>query len=241
MEKYTKLNNIDLNSKLLRQYITQIKVLDDLKKLDKSKYDDYYTNNTFELLRNFMKENDKLEKEVENYKLREIGYNQKIEQLIFALNNLNQENMLLKMEIEKKRKELEKNKKDINLLLLIHKLNVNLNNQTTVNISTSNNSNIFNNKSNYCKGLNNKNSNNIMRTVISKTPEGLQRRKVKKIILNKNSNMKPYLKKNALLNKSNKSIFNDEELNNSNSNYNSNKIKKKESVSIDLPKLKKIK
>lgn len=124
-------------------------------------------------------------------------------------------------------------------MLLIHKLNVNLNNQTTVNISTSNNSNIFNNKRNYCKGLNNKNSNNIMRTVISKTPEGLQRRKVKKIILNKNSNMKPYLKKNALLNKSNKSIFNDEELNNSNSNYNSNKIKKKESVSIDLPKLKK--
>ena len=245
LEKYTKLNNIDLNSKLLRQYTTQIKVLDDLKKLDKSKYDDYYTNNTFELLRNFMKENDKLEKEVENYKLREIGYNQKIEQLIYALNNLNQENMLLKMEIEKKRKELEKNKKDINLLLLNHKLNVNLNNQTTVNISTSNNSNIFNNKSNYCKGLNNKNSNTIMRTVISKTPESLQRRKVKKIILNKNSNMKPYLKKNALLNKSNKSIFNDEELNiinfycNSNSNYNSNKIKKKESVSFDLPKLKK--
>lgn len=52
--------------------------------------------------------------------------------------------------------------------------------------------------------------------------------------------MKPYLKKNALLNKSNKSIFNDEELNNSNSHYNSNKIKKKESVSIDLPKLNKI-
>ena len=127
-------------------------------------------------------------------------------------------------------------------MLSNHKLNVNLNNQTTVNISTSNisnNSNIFNSKSNYFKRLNNKNSNTIMRTFISKTPEGLQRRKVKKIILNKNSNMKPYLKKNALLNKSNKSIFNDEELNNSNSHYNSNKIKKKESVSIDLPKLNK--
>ena len=83
MEKYTKLNNIDLNSKLLRQYTTQIKVLDDLKKLDKSKYDDYYINNTFWLLRDVMKENDKLEKEVENYKLREMGYNQKIEQLFF--------------------------------------------------------------------------------------------------------------------------------------------------------------
>ena len=239
LEKYTKLNNIDLNSKLLRQNTSKIKVLNNLKKLDKAKNDDYDTINTFGLLRDVMKENDKLEKEIENYKLREIGYNQKIEQLIFALNNLNQENMLLKMEIEKKRKELEKSKKDINILLSNHKLNVNLNNQTTVNISTSNNSNIFNSKSNYYKGLNNKNSNTIMRTFISKTPEGLQRRKVKKIILNKNSNMKPYLKKNALLNKSNKSIFNDEELNNSNSNYNSNKIKKKESVSIDLSKLNK--
>ena len=242
LEKHTKLNKIDLNSKLLRQNTIQIKVLDNLKKLDKAKNDDYDTINTFRLLRDFMKENDKLEKEIENYKLREIGYNQKIEQLIFALNNLSQENMLLKMEIEKKRKELEKSKNDINLLLSNHKLNVNLNNQTTVNISTSNisnNSNIFNSKSNYFKRLNNKNSNTIMRTFISKTPEGLQRRKVKKIILNKNSNMKPYLKKNALLNKSNKSIFNDEELNNSNSHYNSNKIKKKESVSIDLPKLNK--
>ena len=239
LEKYNKSNYIDLNSKLLRQNTEQIKVLDNQKKLDKVKPDDCDTIKTFELLRDVMKENDKLEKEVENYKLREIGYNQKIEQLIFALNNLNQENMLLKMEIEKSRKELEKNKKDINLLLSNRKLNVNLNNQTTVNISTSNNSNIFNNKSNYYKGLNNKNSNTIMRTFISKTPEGLQRRKGKKIILIKNSNMKPYLKKNALLNKSNKSIFNDEELNNSNSNYNSNRNNKKESVSIDLPKLNK--
>ena len=55
--------------------------------------------------------------------------------------------------------------------------------------------------------------------------------------------MKPYTKKNALLNKSNKSISNDNskeyELKNSNSNYNFNKLKKNESGTINIVKLNK--
>ena len=42
---------------------------------------------------------------------------------------------------------------------------------------------------------------NNTRSFISRTPEGLQRRKEKRINITNNSYMKPYLKKNAVLNK----------------------------------------
>jgi len=52
--------------------------------------------------------------------------------------------------------------------------------------------------------------------------------------------MKPYLKKNAMLNKSNKSLNKQDDLNNnSNSNSNSNKINKKELETLDKCKLNK--
>ena len=194
---------------------------------------------TFSIIRDAIKENEKLKKENENFKLREIGYNKKIEQLTFALNNLSQENMLLKMNLDNYKKELEKKKKEINILRSSRNLNLNLNNQTTFNINTSSS------RSNNYKGLNNlnssrkKNNNTIIRTFISKTPEGLQRKGRRVILTN---NMKPYLKKNAILNKSNKSIDNeilkDEEMSNSNSNNNSNKISKKESANINDDNLK---
>ena len=74
--------------------------------------------------------------------MRELGYNQKIEELTFALNNLSQENMLLKMDLEKQRKDLEKKKREINKLRTSRNLNLNLNNQTTYNINTASNTNM---------------------------------------------------------------------------------------------------
>ena len=243
LEKKLKININDLNKNVLtrKKTKTQLKVFNNSKQIEMPKGDDE-TIKTFSMLKDFMKENEKLQKENENYKLREIGYNKKIEELNFALNNLNQENMLLKMDLNNHKKELKKNKKEISILRSRRNLNLNLNNQTTFNINTSNN------RSNNCKILHNKNTsrkknnNTIIRTYISKTPEGLQR-KGRRIILTNNSYMKPYTKKNALLNKSNKSISNDNskeyELKNSNSNYNFNKMKKNESGTINIVKLNK--
>ena len=157
-----------------------------------------------------LKEKEKLEKDIEDFKLREIGYNKKIEELTFALNNMNQENYLLKMELEKCKKNLEKKNKEINKLRSGRNLNLNLNNQTTYNINTHSNTNMDMNmnldniRSNNYKEINNERKKGPgNRTFISKTPEGLQRRG-KRIILINNSYIKPYLKKNAILN--NKSI-----------------------------------
>ena len=136
---------------------------------------------------------------------------------------------MLKLDLEKYKKELEKKQKEIRKLRSNLNLNVNLNNQTTVNINTSNDSNI---RSNNSKGLINKsnsrqiNNNTIMRTFVSKTPEGILR-KGRKIILTNNSYLKPHLKKNIKYIQPNKSMCN-EELN-----------KKKESSNIDSPKLNK--
>ena len=237
-EKKIKLNNNDLNKQLFSRQNTrvQLKVHNNPKQIDMPKGDDE-TIRTFGMLRDAMKENEKLEKENENYKLREIGYNKKIEELTFALNNLSQENMLLKMDLDKHKKELEKKKKEINILKSSRNLNLNLNNQTTFNINTSAE------RSNNYKGLNNKNSsrkknnNTIIRNFISKTPEGLQWKKGRRVILTKNSYMKPYLKKNLIINKSNKSINSkDEEIHNLTS-INNSKINKKESGTINNIKL----
>ena len=236
------LNNLNKHIFTRQNTKTHFKVHNNLKQLDIPKGDDE-TIKTFSMLRDFKIENEKLVKENENLKLREIGYNKKIEELTFALNNLNQENMLLKMELDKHKKELEKKKKEINILRSRRNLNLNLNNQTTVNINTSIN------RSNNYKGLNSKNTsrkknngNTIIRTFISKTPEGLQRNG-RKIILANKSFMKPYLKKNALINKSNKSINKDnskeDELNDSNSFKNSNKLNKVESATFDVIKVNK--
>ena len=138
--------------------------------------------------------------------MREIGYNKKIEELIFAFNNINQENALLKLDLEKQRKNLEKKDKEINKLRACRKLNLNLNNQTTYNINTAANNNINMNmdlgeiRNNNYKEINNGRFNiKSDRTVVSKTPEALHR-KGKRIILINNSFMKPYMKKNAILN-----------------------------------------
>ena len=149
--------------------------------------------------------------------------------------------MLLKLDLDKHKKELEKKKKEINILRSSRNLNLNLNNQTTYNINTSSD------RINNYKGLKTKNSskknnnNTIMRTFISKTPEGLQR-KGRRILLTKKSYIKPYLKKTAIINKSNKSINNDnskdDEINNLNIFNNSNKFKKTESGTIDNIKIK---
>ena len=238
LEKKIKSNSSDINILSYQNTKTQLKVFNNSKKIDMAKGDDE-TIRTFSIIRDAIKENEKLKKENENFKLREIGYNKKIEELTFALNNLSQENMLLKMNLDNYKKELEKKKKEINILRSSRNLNLNLNNQTTFNINTSSS------RSNNYKGLNNlnssrkKNNNTIIRTFISKTPEGLQRKGRRVILTN---NMKPYLKKNAILNKSNKSIDNeilkDEEMSNSNSNNNSNKISKKESANINDDNLK---
>ena len=159
-----------------------------------------------EELNKLKKEKEKLETEIEDYKLREIGYNKKIEELIFAFNNINQENALLKLDLEKQRKNLEKKDKEINKLRACRKLNLNLNNQTTYNINTAANNNINMNmdlgeiRNNNYKEINNGRFNiKSDRTVVSKTPEALHR-KGKRIILINNSFMKPYMKKNAILN-----------------------------------------
>ena len=248
LEKKSKSNIDDINNNILNRQNTKthLKVQNISKKIDMPKGDDYETIKVFSKIKDLMKENEKLKKEIEDYKLREIGYNKKIEELTFALNNINQENILLKLdlenqkkELEKSKKELEKRKKEINILLSRRNLNLNLNNQTTYNINTSdersNNYKELNNKNNNKK----KNNNTIIRTFISKTPEGLQR-KGRRIIIINNSFMKPYLKKNAVLNKSNnKSINKDEEINNSNSNHNSNKMNKNNSGTIDIIKMNK--
>ena len=216
-------NLFQLNSK------NQLKVMNDSKKIDMAKGDDYETIKTFEVINDIIKEKEKLEKDCENYKLREIGYKTKIEELSFALNNISQEYKLIKMELDKYKKELDKRKKEISKLRSNLNLNVNLNNQTTVNINTSHDQNL---RSNNSKGLINKsnsrqmNNNTIMRTFISKTPEGVLR-KGRRIILTNNSYLKPHLKKNAKYIQPNKSMCN-EELN-----------KKKEMSNIDSPKLNK--
>ena len=158
-----------------------------------------------------LKEKEKLEKDIEDYKLREIGYNKKIEELTFALNNINQENMLLKIDLEKHKKSLDKKIKEISKLRSSRNLNLNLNNQTTYNINTSTNTKINMDleaiRSNNYKEINNeRKKGKISRTFISKTPEVMQR-KAKRIVLMNNSYMKPYLKKNHILN--NKSITNE--------------------------------
>ena len=174
----------------------------------KNNKEEIMNNNKYymEELNKLKKEKEKLETEIEDYKLREIGYNKKIEELIFAFNNINQENALLKLDLEKQRKNLEKKDKEINKLRACRKLNLNLNNQTTYNINTAANNNINMNmdlgeirKNNY-KEINNGRFNiKSDRTVVSKTPEALHR-KGKRIILINNSFMKPYMKKNAILN-----------------------------------------
>ena len=174
----------------------------------KSNKEEIMNNNKYymEELNKLKKEKEKLETEIEDYKLREIGYNKKIEELIFAFNNIHQENALLKLDLEKQRKNLEKKDKEINKLRACRKLNLNLNNQTTYNINTAANNNINMNmdlgeirKNNY-KEINNGRFNiKSDRTVVSKTPEALHR-KGKRIILINNSFMKPYMKKNAILN-----------------------------------------
>ena len=174
----------------------------------KSNKEEIMNNNKYymEELNKLKKEKEKLETEIEDYKLREIGYNKKIEELIFAFNNINQENALLKLDLEKQRKNLEKKDKEINKLRACRKLNLNLNNQTTYNINTAANNNINMNmdlgeiRNNNYKEINNGRFNiKSDRTVVSKTPEALHR-KGKRIILINNSFMKPYMKKNAILN-----------------------------------------
>ncbi len=223
LEKKRKMTSNDFmnnNNNISRQYTkTQIKI---------------YTNNTFrknnnnnetndninisnnheliEKIKKLIKEKEKYEKEIEDFKLREIGYNKKIEELTISLNNINQENILLKMDLEKK-------KKEINKLRSSRNLNLNLNNQTTYNINTS----IDNIRSNNYKeiDMNNSRKNNV-RTFISKTPENLLRRG-KRIIVNKN---RPYLKKNAILN-NNKSGTTDDFLKKDEINSEINNINKK--------------
>ena len=142
------------------------------------------TKNTDISYKDLIKENEKLEKENKRYKLREIGYNQKIEELSLALNNLNQENMLLKVQLEKYKKDLSSKNKELSKMKSCN-VNVNLNNQTTYNINTSK---IINQK----LSRNNINSENITKGK-AKTPEG--QRKGRKIIVKP---LKPYLKKNAI-------------------------------------------
>ena len=230
LENKNKYNNNNINNNLFQlNSNNQLKVWNDSKKIDMPKGDDYETIKTFEFINDIIKEKGKLEKEVENYKLREIGYKNKIEELSFVLNNISQEYNMLKLDLEKYKKELEKKQKEIRKLRSNLNLNLNLNNQTTVNINTSKDSNL---RSNNSKGLIKKgnsrqiNNNTIMRTFVSKTPEGVLR-KGRKIILTNNSYLKPHLKKNIKYIQPNKSMCN-EELN-----------KKKESSNIDSPKLNK--
>ena len=158
---------------------------------------------SFEEFNRILKEKEKLEKDIEDYKLREIGYNKKIEELTFALNNINQENILLKMDLEKQKLTLEKKNREINRLLNSRNLNLNLNNQTTYNINTASNNNmdidLENIRRNNYKKISDERNKGNNRTFISKTPEGLQR-KGKKIILTQDSYMKPYTKKKGIFN-----------------------------------------
>ena len=163
--------------------------------------------NLEEELEKVKKEKEQLEKDIDDYKLRELGYNKKIEELTFTLNNIAQENLLLKIDLENYRKDLEKKKREINKLVSSRNLNLNLNNQTTYNINTASNSNMNVNmnidtirSNNYKKLESGLNKTNNTRSFISRTPEGLQRRNEKRINLSNNSYMKPYLKKNAVLN-----------------------------------------
>ena len=120
------------------------------------------------------------------------------------MNNSGQENLLLKLELEKYKKDLEKKKREINKLVTSRNLNLNLNNQTTYNINTASNSNMMDintiRSNNYKKIETGINKENNTRNFISRTPEGLLRRREKRIILTNNSYMKPYMKKNAVLN-----------------------------------------
>ena len=258
------INNINTGNNILIRQNTkdELRTYDIATKLNSPKNNNQYdTIKVLNKLKGLMKENQKLEKENENYKLREIGYNKKIEELTFALNNLNQENMLLKLDLEnqkkdleKCKKELEKRKKEINILRSRRNVNLNLNNQTTYNINTSDRNRDRDRdrdmdrdgrSSNYKELKSNKNTsrkktstnNKNIKSIMSKTPEGLQH-KGRRIIIN-NSIMKPYLKKNITLVKCNKSLNKDEENNNSNSNDISNIMNKKESEAANILRLNK--
>ena len=235
-------NNIinNANNVLRLKAKTPFKVNNYSKQIDMPKGDDYETIKNFEMLRDVIKENEELEKENENLKLREKGYNLKIEELTFALNNLSQENMLLKIELDKHKKELEKIKKEMNILYSSRNVNLNLNNQTTYNINTSN-TRIDKYKGLKTNSSRKKNNNTIIRPFISKTPEGLQH-KAGRILMTNPSHLKykkPYLKKNPKLNKSNISISNEEEITNSNSNSNLSNSNKRGVEMINIQKINK--
>jgi len=201
LERKKKFENNFIRQKLIRQNTkTQLREVNNNQKEEES-IDNNKVN--MEEFNKILKAKEKLEKEIEDYKLREIGYNKKIEELTFALNNINQENILLKLDLEKQRKTLEKKNREINKLLNSRNLNLNLNNQTTYNINTASNNNmnidLENIRKNNYKKISNERSKGNNRAFISKTPEGLIR-KGKKIILTQDSYMKPYMKKTAILN-----------------------------------------
>ena len=207
-KKRIRFDNYNIKEKNYKQN-TKIKVkLDTLDNIDTNNINNINKiNNLEEELNKVKKEKEQLEKDIDDYKLRELGYNKKIEELTFALNNIAQENLLLKIDLEKYKKDLEKKKREINKLVSSRNLNLNLNNQTTYNINTASNSNMNVNmnidnirSNNYKKLETGLNKTNNTRSFISRTPEGLQRRKEKRINLSNNSYMKPYLKKNAVLN-----------------------------------------
>ena len=207
LEHKKKIDNNYVRQKIVRQNTkTQFRGYNSNNNNNQTQEEESIDNNnkvSFEEFNRILKEKEKLEKDIEDYKLREIGYNKKIEELTFALNNINQENILLKMDLEKQKKTLEKKNREINRLLNSRNLNLNLNNQTTYNINTASNNNmdidLENIRRNNYKKISDERNKGNNRTFISKTPEGLQR-KGKKIILTQDSYMKPYTKKKGILN-----------------------------------------
>ena len=207
LEHKKKIDNNYVRQKIVRQNTkTQFRGYNSNNNNNQTQEEESIDNNnkvSFEEFNRILKEKEKLEKDIEDYKLREIGYNKKIEELTFALNNINQENILLKMDLEKQKLTLEKKNREINRLLNSRNLNLNLNNQTTYNINTASSNNIDvdleNIRRNNYKKISDERNKGNNRTFISKTPEGLQR-KGKKIILTQDSYMKPYTKKKGILN-----------------------------------------
>ena len=207
LEHKKKIDNNYVRQKIVRQNTkTQFRGYNSNNNNNQTQEEESIDNNnkvSFEEFNRILKEKEKLEKDIEDYKLREIGYNKKIEELTFALNNINQENILLKMDLEKQKKTLEKKNREINRLLNSRNLNLNLNNQTTYNINTASNNNmdidLENIRRNNYKKISDERNKGNNRTFISKTPEGLQR-KGKKIILTQDSYMKPYTKKKGIFN-----------------------------------------
>ena len=178
----------------------QLKVYINSKQVDMAKGDDYDTMKSFGMINDYIKENKKLEMEIQNYKLREIGFNQKIEQMSMILNNIIQENSLLKQSLENCKKELIQKEKKIQVLSSGYNLNLNLNNQTTYNINT-----LEPKKKDLIKI-----NNNISKIkILSKTPECSRRR-----IYNK-KNKKPLIK----LSKNKDTSFNNLEKDPNNSIY----------------------